>query len=106
MAVTMTSIWVVVVVVGVATIILRAVGPVLLGGKELPPRLVTMVTLLAPAVLAALVVTQAVAGDRRIVLDARLFGLAAAGLAIWRRAPVIVVVVLAAATTATARAVA
>lgn len=101
----MTSVWAVVVLVGVATLVIKSVGPVLLGGKEIPRRLVVMVGLLAPAILAALVVTQAVAGDRRIILDARLFGLAAAGLAIWRRAPVIVVVVVAAATTATARAV-
>ena len=36
--------------------------------------------------------------------DARLLGIAAAGIAVWRRAPVLVVVVLAAAVTALTRA--
>jgi branched chain amino acid efflux pump len=102
----MKSMWALLVVVGLATVVLKSAGPVLLGGRELPPRLVGVVGLLAPVILAALVVTQSVAGDRRIVLDARLAGLVAAGLAIWLRAPVIVVVVVAAAGAAIVRAIA
>jgi len=101
----MTEVWLVVGVVGAATIALKAVGPVLLGGRELPPRLAGVVDLLAPAVLAALVVTQAVAGDRELVFDERLLGLAAAGVAIKLRAPILAVIVVAAVVTAVARAV-
>jgi branched-subunit amino acid transport protein len=101
----MTEVWLVVGVVGVATIALKAVGPVLLGGRELPPRLAGVVDLLAPAVLAALVVTQAVAGDRELVFDERLLGLGAAGVAIKLRAPILAVIVVAAVVTAVARAV-
>ena len=54
--------------------------------------------------LAALVVTQAFGGDREIVLDERVVGLAAAGVAIWRGAPVIVTMVIAAVATVLARA--
>jgi branched-subunit amino acid transport protein len=96
--------WVVVILVGAATVIFKAAGPVLLGGRDLHPRVRGVVAMLAPALLAALVVTQAVAGDRRLVLDARLLGLAGAVVALRLRAPVLLVVVVAAALTAAARA--
>jgi branched-subunit amino acid transport protein len=98
------AVWLAVIVVGVATVVLKATGPVLLGGRELPPRVNALVVLLAPAVLAALVVTQVVGGDRELVFDARLVGLGAAVAAIVLRAPLLVVVVAAAAATAAARA--
>ena len=100
----MSSVWVVVAVVGAATVIFKSAGPVLLGGRDLPLRVRSVVALLAPALLAALVVTQAVGGDRRLVFDARLFGLAGAAVAIRLRAPILLVVVLAAVLTAAARA--
>jgi hypothetical protein len=56
-------------------------------------------------VLAALVVTQAVGGDRELVFDERLLGLAAAGIALKLRAPILAVIVIAAVVTALARAV-
>ena len=56
-----------------------------------------------PAVLAALVVTQALASGQSISLDARLVGMAAAAIALWRRAPILVVIVVAAAATALTR---
>ena len=92
-------------VVGVATIAIRATGPVLLAGRELPRRLLDIVELLAPALLAALVVTEAVAGNRRYVFDARLVGLAAAVVAIRLRAPLLVTIVVAALAAAGVRAV-
>jgi len=100
----LSSIWVVVAVVGAATVIFKSAGPVLLGGRDLPLRVRSVVALLAPALLAALVVTQAVGGDRRLVFDARLLGLAGAAVAIRLRAPILLVVVLAAVLTAAARA--
>jgi branched-subunit amino acid transport protein len=100
------DLWIVIAVVAAATIALKAVGPVLLGGRPLPAHLTGVVDLLAPAVLAALVVTQVVGGNREIVLDARLVGLGAAVVAILLRAPLLVVVVAAAASTALVRLVA
>jgi branched-subunit amino acid transport protein len=96
--------WIVVAAVGAATIALKSVGPVLLGGRSLPAHLTGIVALLAPALLAALVVTQVVGGDEELVLDARLVGLGAAVVAILLRAPFLVVVVAAAAATAVTRA--
>ena len=100
----MSSVWLVVVVVGVATVALKAVGPVVLGGRSLPDRLAGVVELLAPAVLAGLVVTQVVGGDRELVFDERLVGIGAAVVALRFRAPILLVVVAAAAATALARA--
>jgi branched-subunit amino acid transport protein len=99
----MSAVWLAVIVVGAATILLKATGPVLLGGRELPPHVNALVVLLAPAVLAALVVTQVVGGERELVFDARLVGLGAASIAIALRAPLLVVVVLAAGATALTR---
>ena len=99
----MSAVWLVVLVVGVATAALKATGPVLLGGRELPARLASVVGLLAPVLLAALVVTQAVGGDNELVLDARLAGVGAGAAAIAVRAPLPAVVIVAAAVTALAR---
>ena len=100
----MSEVWIAVALVGAATIGLKAVGPVVLGGRPLPAHLTGVVELLAPAVLAALVVTQVVGGDREIVLDARLVGLGAAVVALLLRAPLLAVVVAAAVATAAVRA--
>ena len=99
----MTSVWITVAVVGAGTAAIKAIGPVALGGRPLPERFTNVVGLLAPALLAALVAVQALGADRSIVLDERLLGLAAAGIAIWRKAPLLVVVIVAAAVTALVR---
>jgi branched-subunit amino acid transport protein len=97
------DVWAAVVLVGAATIAIKASGPVVLGGRTLPPRVAGVLELLAPAVLSALVVTQVVGGDRELVLDERLAGIAVAGAAIALRAPILVTVLLAAAATAVLR---
>ena len=99
----MTDAWIVVLAVGAATVAIKALGPVLLGGRPLPSAVTGVVELLAPALLAALVVTQALVTGRSISPDARLVGMAAAAIALWRRAPILVVIVVAAAATALTR---
>jgi branched-subunit amino acid transport protein len=99
----MSATWIVVVLVGAFTIAFKAAGPVLLAGRRLPAPLTSAFELLAPSLLAALVVTQSVGGKNGIVLDGRLVGLGAAVVAITLRAPLIVVVVVAALTTAVVR---
>jgi branched-subunit amino acid transport protein len=99
----MSSTWLVVAIVGVGTVVCKALGPVLLGGRTLPSQLAGIVDMLAPALLAALVVTQAVGGDRKLVFDERLFGIAAAIIAIRLRAPLLAIIVAAAGVTALAR---
>lgn len=99
----MSTVWLVVLVVGLATAAFKATGPVLLGGRSLPPALADVVALLAPVLLAALVVTQTVGGDNELVLDARLAGVGVGAVAIALRAPLPAVVVAAAAATALTR---
>jgi branched-subunit amino acid transport protein len=99
----MSAVWWSVLLVGAGTVLLKAAGPVLLGGRTLPPSLGGMLDLIAPSVLAALVVTQLVGGDRELVLDERLAGIAAAGIALALRAPILVVVAVAAVMTALLR---
>jgi branched-subunit amino acid transport protein len=99
------TIWLCVILVGIATIALKAGGPVLAAGRELPESTSRVVDLLAPVLLAALVATQAFASDEQLVLDERAAGLLAGGVAILLRAPLLVVVLAAAATAAGLRAV-
>jgi branched-subunit amino acid transport protein len=99
----MSPVWLSVLVVGAATVAFKATGPVLLGPQAMPWWLAGPVAFLAPAVLAALVVTQAVGGHREIVIDARLAGLGAGAVAVVLRAPLLAVMVAAAATAALVR---
>jgi branched-subunit amino acid transport protein len=99
----MTEVWVVVLVVGGATVFFKAAGPVFLGGRTLPPRVQSVVELLAPVMLTALVVSQTFASDGSVAVDARVPGLAAGAIAVWRGLPIIVAMVIAAAVTALIR---
>lgn len=95
--------WIVVAAVGVITVLCKAAGPVLLGGRKLTGRTLAVVELIGPVLLVALVVTQTFASDRSIVVDARVAGVGAALVALWLRAPLIAAMVLAAAVTVLAR---
>lgn len=96
----MSAAWTAVLVVGLATVALKAAGPVLAGGRELPQGSARVVNLLAPALLAALVATQAFASEEALVVDERGAGLLAAAGAILLKAPLLVVVLVAAVTAA------
>jgi Branched-chain amino acid transport protein (AzlD) len=63
-----------------------------------------VVILLSPALLAALVATQAFAEGDRLALEADTAGVAAGGLVIWRTGSIVACVVVAAAVTAALRA--
>ena len=99
----MTTLWTVILAVAVASAAIKAAGPMLFGGRQLPERVAAVVSMLAPAMLAGLVVTQILGGEGRLVLDERLLGVAVAGIAFVARAPVLVAVLLAAVTVAVAR---
>jgi branched-subunit amino acid transport protein len=95
----MSDAWIVVIALIVTTAIIRASGPVALGGRELPPRALNVVALLAPALLAGLVMTETFGHDGELVLDERAAGVAAAGgTLLFRDSPLIAVVVAAAVT--------
>jgi branched chain amino acid efflux pump len=93
----MTAVWVTIACLAVATAVIKAAGPVVLGGRDLPEAAMGVIALLAPALLGALVVTQTFAGPgRELVLDARVAGIAAAAVALYFRASLLVAMVLAA----------
>jgi len=103
----MSEVWVTIALLAVATAAIRAAGPVLVGGCDLHPRLFGVVALLAPALLAALVVVETFGRpDGALEVDERAAGVAAAGAAIALRAPILVVIGIAAAVTAILRALA
>ena len=87
----MTGAWIVVAIVGLSTIAFKAAGPVLIGRRELPPR------------IQSLVVTQTFGGDEEIEVDARVVGIGAAVVAIALRAHVIVAMAVAALVTGLVR---
>lgn len=96
--------WLAIAVLALGTYGLKAAGPLLLGDRPLPDPLARLAELVPAALLAALIAVEVVAGDRRLVLDERLGGFAAAAVAVALRASFLVVVVVACATTAVLRA--
>jgi hypothetical protein len=100
----MMAAWIAIVAVGLATIALKGAGPVAFAGRPLPRAISVVMPLLAPCLLAALVVGQTVGDGRAVVIDARLAGVAAAAVALALRAPLLVVLAIAAGVAAVARA--
>jgi branched-subunit amino acid transport protein len=86
------------------TFAIKAIGPIALGGRELPGWFTGVVVLLAPALLSALIVTQALADGNRLAVGPDTAGVVAGGLVAWRLGSVIGCVVVAAAVTAGLRA--
>ncbi len=101
----MTDVWITIAALAVATALVKAAGPLAFGGRTLPAPALRVISLLAAALLAALVVTQTFAHDQELVIDARTAGLAAAGGALALRRSLLVTMVSAAVATALVRAV-
>ena len=100
----MSDAWLVIGALAVATVAIKASGPLAVGGRELPPRVLSVIALLAPALLAALITVETFASEHRALsLDARAVGLAAAGLALLLRGSLLTCVAAAAAAAAGAR---
>lgn len=89
----------------VVTAIIKGIGPVALGGRDIPPRLTGVIALMAPALLAALVVTSTFAVGDQWRVGAHTVGVAVGGVILVRRGPLILAVVAAVAVTAGLRAI-
>lgn len=100
----MSAVWISIACVALSSAVLKGAGPLLVGGRELPGWSTAVITLLAPALLTALVVVETFGADGRLELDARALGVGAAGVALLLRAPMLVAIALAALVTAAARA--
>jgi uncharacterized membrane protein len=101
----MSEIWVTIGVLAVATAVIRASGPLALGGRDIPAQAAAVISLVAPALLAAFVVVETVGAPEggALELDARIIGVAAAGGGLAVGLSTLPVVALAAAVTALAR---
>ena len=100
----MTAVWVSIAIVAVANFAIKASGPVLLGGRELPEQLLRIIALLAPAILTALVVVGTLSENEELKADAQTIGVAVAGAAMAVRMPMLAAIVLGTATAAALRA--
>ena len=97
--------WLLIGACAVVTAVIKAAGPVALGGRELPGWFSSVIRLMAPALLAALVCASALAEGDRLAVGADTAGVAVAGVVLWRGGSVIAGVAVAAAVTALLRAV-
>lgn len=86
------------------TFVIKAAGPIALGHRDLPGWFIDVISLMAPALLAALVVTAALADGDHLAIGADTVGVGVAGVALLRGANVVVGVAIAAVVTAALRA--
>jgi branched-subunit amino acid transport protein len=96
--------WTVLLALCAVSYALKAVGPVLAGGRQLRPQVRRTLDLVAVPLLAALIFVQTLGDGHRLLIDARVPALAVAAVLVWRRAPFLVVVLGAAGTAALLRA--
>ena len=101
----MTEVWITIAVLTLAAALIRVSGPLLLGGRELPGAAQGIIALVAPALLAALVVVQTVGAPEggSLEIDARIAGVAVAAVALRAGAHTLPVVAVAASATALLR---
>ena len=95
--------WTLVILLTLGAYAFKVTGLVFLGGRSLPPMFERCLALIPAAVVTALVMKDTFTNGQELVLDARALGIAVAGIAAWRKAPLIVVIVLGAAVTALVR---
>jgi branched-subunit amino acid transport protein len=101
----MSEAWVTILALAATTAAIRASGPVALGGRDLPRPVMNVIALVAPALLAALVVTETLTGEPgELTVDESAAGVAFAGAVIALRGPLLAAIALAAGGTAGLRA--
>jgi uncharacterized membrane protein len=98
-----TAVWISIGVLAAANFAMKAAGPVLIGDRELPETVVNVIALLAPAILAALVLVGAFSDGRSLTVDAQAAGVAASGAAFLLRVPMLAAIALGAITAALLR---
>lgn len=96
--------WTLVLLLAAGAYACKVVGLVVVGDRTLPPVVQRCLALIPAALITALVVKDTLSVGQDLVVDARAAGVAAAVVATWRRAPLVVVIVVGAAVTAIVRA--
>ena len=97
--------WVAMFVLGAGVYTQRLVGMAAVDTARMPARWQAVVGRVPLAIIAAVIALQAGTASGSLELDARIVGVAAAGVCAWRRLPLVVIVVVAAGVTAALRAV-
>jgi branched-subunit amino acid transport protein len=99
--------WSVIVALTVFTVAIKGAGPAAVGGRRLPTPVMRVIGLLAPALLAALIVVETFSGGgKTLTVDARAVGLAVAAVVLTTTQSLIGAVIGSAAATALLRLVA
>ena len=87
----------------IVTFAIKAAGPIALGGRALPGWFASVVTLMAPALLAALVATHSLANGRHLEIGAPTAGVLASAAVFLRTRSIVLCVLSAAVVTALLR---
>ncbi len=98
--VAMSAVWITIVAMTVISFVIKAAGPVALGGRDLPLWADRLIVLIPAALLSSLVVVQTFADGQELVLDARApAARRRSAIALWRAtaSPLVVVLLVAAA---------
>jgi hypothetical protein len=88
--------WLLIAVLGIGTVLMKTIGPVLAGGRQPPAPLTRVIALVAPAVISALIVTGTFTQGQQLVIDARAAGVGVAAVALWLRVPAVLAMLMAA----------
>ena len=98
------EVWLLIGALAVMAATTKAIGPALVGGRDLPPRAAGVIAMLAPALLAALIATAVFADERRLAVGADTAGVGVAALLMLCRVPLVLSAAAAVGVTALLRA--
>ena len=88
--------WLLIVVLGIGTVLMKTLGPVLAGGRQPPAPLTRVIALVAPALISALIVTGTFTQGQQLIIDARAAGVGVGAVALWFRVPAVLAMLIAA----------
>ncbi len=99
-----TQVWVLIAALVAVTAATKAVGPALVGGRDLPRWASGVIAMMAPALLTALVATSVLADGQQLEVGAATVGVAVAAVLLYVRVPLVVASIVAVGVTAGLRA--
>lgn len=103
MTLTENQVWLLIGALTVMGLLMKGIGPALVGGRPLPRWAGGVIALMAPALLTALVLTSVLSSGQRLAAGADTVGVAVAGCLLLLRAPLLVACLAAVVVTALLR---
>lgn len=85
-----TEVWLLIAALVAMTAATKALGPALVGGRDLPVWATGVIATMAPALLAALVATAVLADERRLAVGADTAGVAVGAMLLLCRVPLVI----------------